>query len=250
MITTVRFIRRDPSLSAEAFKWQYLATQGSMWAQLAKFTPLAGVAASFVGPDQIQSYRDDRGVPPVPVDFDAIEQLSFATLSDLREFVATGALLQVAEQERGLIDEPTTAVRSVGHQEAVAARAEPSHDRPTRLKTCLTVHRRADQDLYQFRDHWMTHHRILEEVAVKMGALYRIHVAFSLGQRVELRADGAALVPEDGFDAFMDMYALPGTDLVAAYEVPLAPEVLRDEDNFINRDIPSRRAIMHEYSIV
>jgi hypothetical protein len=252
MIKTVRFLRRDPSLTPEQFRWRFLTRHGALVAQAVNLSPICRATASFLAPQQITTYTPGNQLPK-DIDFDAVEQLYFRTGDDLRRTLASGLLEELTVSENGVSDNGAEVARVVMLEDVMAVRDEPEDAGVHRLKTIRTIERKPDLDMYQFRDYWHGHHKVIETGGIYSGATYRINVSFSLSQTIRVSLPDGKLTVDEGdteYDAFMDLYALMGTDIPAQYAArPFPAEVRRDERNFIDLDGPLYRAVMEEYVI-
>jgi hypothetical protein len=252
MIKTVRFVRREPHLAPEQFRWRYLTQHGARLSKAVELTPIVRATASFVAPEQITTYTPGNQLP-VPIDFDGVEQLYFRTAADLRATIASGVLEALTAEEEGLTDNGAEVDRIVMLEDVMAVRPEPQDSGVQRLKTIRTITRKAGLDMYQFRDYWMNHHRRLEMGGIRLGSRYRINVSFSQRQTIRVALPDGKLTVEEGdtaYDAFMDIYALAGTNIAGEYSTRVFPDhTRRDERNFINFDAPLYRAVMDEYVV-
>jgi hypothetical protein len=252
MIKTVRFVRREPHLTPEQFRWRYLTQQGARLSKAVELTPIVRATTAFLVPEQITTYTPGNQLP-METDFDAVEQLYFPTAAALRSTAESGVLEALTAEEEGLADNGAEVDRIVMVEDVMALRPEPEDDGVQRLKMIRTVTRKAGLDIYQFRDYWMNHHRRLEMGGIRLGSRYRINVSFSLRQTIRVALPDGKLTIEDGdtaYDGFMDIYALAGTDFPAEYSTRVFPDhTRRDERNFINFDAPLYRAIMDEFVV-
>jgi hypothetical protein len=252
MIKTVRLLKRDPSLTPEQFKWRFLMRHGALVTQAVELSPICRVTASFLTPQQITTYTAGNQLPK-DLDFDAIEQLYFRTAADLRSTLGLGLLEELTVAENGMSDNGAEVARIVMLEDVMAVRAEPEDSGVHRLKIIRTIERKPELDMYQFRDYWHNHHKVIETGGVYSGSTYRINVAFSLSQTIRISLPDGKLTVEEGdteYDAFMDLYSLLGTDIPAQYSSrPFPAEVRRDERNFIDLDGPLYRAVMDEYVV-
>jgi hypothetical protein len=252
MIKTVRLVRRDPGLTPEQFKWRWLTRHGAVLRQAVEVSPICRVTASFLTPEQITTYSPGNQLPR-ETDFDGIEQLYFRTGADLRQVLGSGLLEELTADEAGLSDNGPEAGRVVMLEEVMAVRPETEDAGVHRLKTIRTIARKKGLDMYQFRDHWHNHHKIIELGGIRSGSSYRINVSFSQRQTIRISLPDGKLTVDEGdtdYDAFMDIYALLGSDIPAQYASrPFPAEVRRDETNFINFDAPLYRNIMDEYVV-
>jgi hypothetical protein len=252
MIKTVRLLRRHPALTPEQFKWRFLLPNGAGLRQAVRLTPVCRATVSFLASRQITTYTPGNQIP-VETDFDAVEQLYFRTGADLRATIGSGMLEAIVADEDGLVDHGTEVARIIMLEDVVALRPEPQDSGVHRLKTIRTVIRKAGLDIYQFRDYWLNHHKVLEFGGIRNGSHYRINVSFSQRQTIRISVPDGKLAVDEGdtaFDAFMDIYALLGTDIPAQYASrPFPAHTRRDETNFINFDAPLYRAVMDEYVI-
>jgi hypothetical protein len=252
MIKTVRLVRRDPGLTPEQFKWRWLTRHGAILRQAVELTGMCRATASFLAPQQISTYTSGNQIP-VDIDFDGVEQLYFRTGADLRETLASGLIEELTAHEAGLSDLGSEVARVVMLEEVMAVRPEAEDAGVHRLKIIRTIARKQGLDMYQFRDYWHNHHKIIELGGIRSGASYRINVSFSQRQTVRVSVPDGKLTVDEGdteYDAFMDIYSLLGTDIPAQYASrPFPPEVRRDETNFINLEAPLYRAVLDEYVV-
>jgi hypothetical protein len=252
MIKTVRLVRRDPALTPEQFKWRWLTQHGATLRQAVEVTPICRITASFLAAEQITTYTQGNQLPK-DIDFDAVEQIYFRTGNDLRSTVSSGLLGELTLAETGLADNGSGVARVVMLEETMASRPEAEDGAVHRLKTIRTITRKKGLDMYQFRDYWHNHHKIIEMGGIRGGNSYRINVSFSQRQTIRVSLPDGKLTVDDGdteYDAFMDIYALVGTDIPAQYASrPFPAEVRRDETNFIDLEAPLYRAVLDEYVV-
>jgi hypothetical protein len=250
MIRAIRLVRKRSELSDQEFKWSWLLHHGPVVREAIAHSPLVKATASFNAPVQIEEYGEGQQVP-VALDFDGMEALHFPTVPHLREALQSGVLAALDESLDRFADGASSVPRLVTLEEAMVDR--PDRDQVLngypRQKLLRTLRRREDIDLYQFRDHWHNHHRVIETGGTWRGPAPLTNVSFSIGQTI---ADGELreVREEDGLmnnDGVIEIFSAWGVDLLPGYKLPFPPEVRRDELNFLSMELPIRRTIMHEY---
>jgi hypothetical protein len=122
------------------------------------------------------------------------------------------------------------------------------------LKLFRIVHRKAGLDLAQFRAYWHHHHEIDDLDAPFIGGqgMKRVLVSFSTGSAIIDNELSPIEEDQPGnlIDSTVEIYYEPSADPWKAYAtIPLPAAIRRDEVNFINFDLPARRAIVQEYVI-
>jgi hypothetical protein len=252
MIKTMRLVRKPAGAPADEFRWNWLLTHGSAVREAIAQSPIDHATASFAAPVQITNYGEGHQVP-VEQDFDAIESLYFPSLPHLRAALDSGVLATLAASLDAVTDGGGSVPCAVTLEETMQRRPDTDAvlgDGP-RQKLARTLVRKEGTDLYQFRDHWHNHHRVIETGGGWLGKSPLTNVSFSIGQVLdgsELRptADGDGLMSLDGV---IEIFSSPDVDVANSYGFKFPAEVRRDELNFLSMDAPIRRVIMLEHVI-
>jgi hypothetical protein len=252
MIRTIRLVRKPAGQSDEEFRWAWLLRHGSIVREAVAQSDIHKVTASFADTEQISEYAEGQQLP-VPLDFDAVESVYFPTVVHLQAGLASGVLDALDASLDAVTDSGGSVPRVVALEETMARRSDTDEvlGSGPRKKLLRTLKRKEDIDLFQFRDYWHNHHKIIEMDRAYMAPMPLTNVSFSRGHTI---ADGEirSIAESDGvmdFDGILELFFAPDYDPIPFYKQPFSPEIRRDELNFLSMELPIRRAVMHEYTI-
>jgi hypothetical protein len=254
LVKTIRFIKRRPDLTPEQFKWHWLIRHGPVLKQVVEMSAARKIVASFVADKQIAAFSPGYHLAAAPAPFDAMETIYFTHVREARQFFRTGLAEVVHEAERAFCDlETEPVIRTITLEDVMAERqgSDKIHRRTGQLKTVRTVNRIKELDLFQFRDHWTNHHKILETRSVRVGACFKFVVNFAIGEIITgtLLEDMQVVQGEPEFDVVMENYYETEEDVATFFNSGHKPAVRRDELNFIDLERPIFRTVMEEYTV-